>query len=88
MSYEIWWTKTAQKDLNKIKQKETLYKKLIALLKILQEDPYASPPSFEKLAGDLKGLCSRRINIQHRLIYEILTKENKIKILTCWTHYE
>jgi Txe/YoeB family toxin of toxin-antitoxin system len=88
MSYELYFTKTAQKDLDKIKQNKALQNKLVKLLKILQEDPYESPPFFEKLAGDMKNFYSRRINLQHRLVYQISGKTKQIKILKCWTHYE
>ena len=58
------------------------------LLHVLREDPYRSPPSFEKLVGDLTGAVSRRINIQHRLVYQVLERERVVKVLRMWTHYE
>jgi len=58
------------------------------LLQILREDPYRSPPPYEKLVGDLSGACSRRINIQHRLVYQILDDLKAVKIIRMWTHYE
>ena len=58
------------------------------LLDVLREDPYRSPPPFENLVGDLAGACSRRINIQHRLVYQVLERERVVKVLRMWTHYE
>jgi Txe/YoeB family toxin of toxin-antitoxin system len=58
------------------------------LLQVLREDPYRSPPPFEKLVGDLTGAFSRRINIQHRLVYQVLERERVVKVLRMWTHYE
>ena len=58
------------------------------LLHVLREDPYRSPPPFEKLVGDLTGAVSRRINIQHRLVYQVLEREPVVKVLRMWTHYE
>ena len=58
------------------------------LLALLEKDPFQSPPSFEKLVGDLAGAYSRRINIQHRLVYEVFTKEGVVRVLRMWTHYE
>jgi Txe/YoeB family toxin of toxin-antitoxin system len=58
------------------------------LLEILRENPYRTPPPYEKLIGDLKGACSRRINIQHRLIYQILENEKTVKVIRMWSHYE
>lgn len=58
------------------------------LLRVLREDPYRSPPPFEKLVGDLTGASSRRINIQHRLVYQVLERERVVKVLRMWTHYE
>ena len=58
------------------------------LLHVLREDPYRSPPPFEKLVGDLTGACSRRINIQHRLVYQVLDRERVVKVLRMWTYYE
>lgn len=82
--YRILFSKKAEKDLQRIKL-SPLKKQLYNLLEVLENDPY-SPP-YEKLQGALKGLCSRRINIQHRLVYEI-DEENKIvKIYSAWTHY-
>ena len=85
--YEIFYTKTAVKDIANLKAAH-LDAKAKALIDILKEDPYRTPPSYEKLVGDLQGLYSRRINIQHRLIYEIFESEKKVKIISLWTHYE
>jgi toxin YoeB len=65
-----------------------LAKKAKELLELIQENPYADPPPFEALVGDLKGAYSRRINIQHRLVYEVVEDEHVIKVLRLWTHYE
>jgi len=86
----IWrlvYTAQARKDAKKI-QAAGLREKAEVLLELLDKDPYASPPPFERLLGDLKGAVSRRINIQHRLVYQVLDEEKTIKILRMWTHYE
>ena len=88
MTYKIYLTHNAQKDIEKLKQRASAYKKYCALLNILEENPYQNPPPYEKLGGDLKGLYSRRLNIQHRLLYQVFEEENGIKILSVWTHYE
>ena len=85
--YILIFTKQAQKDALKIKQ-AGLKTKAQKLLNILEENPSHNPPPYEKLVGDLSGLCSRRINIQHRLVYEVFENEKKIKILRMWSHYE
>jgi len=87
VNWEIFFTKQAQKDAEKISQ-AGLKPKVDELLKLLAENPFQNPPSYEKLVGDLTGTYSRRITIQHRLIYQIYPKNNKIKILRMWTHYE
>jgi toxin YoeB len=87
VKYQIVFTKQAQKDAEKIK-KNNLKDKVEKLLEILKEDPYKNPPGYEKLVGDLKGTYSRRINIQHRLVYQIYDKEKTVKIIRMWTHYE
>ena len=87
MSWKIVFTKQAQKDARKLAE-AGLKSKAEELLKIVQTDPFLSPPSFEKLVGDLAGAYSRRINIQHRLVYQILEDEQIVKILRMWTHYE
>nr|WP_242018188.1 MULTISPECIES: Txe/YoeB family addiction module toxin [unclassified Synechocystis] len=81
------YTKQAQKDAKKLAS-AGLKPKAEALLDIIREDPYANPPRYEKLVGDLAGAYSRRINIQHRLVYEVIEEEKTIKILRLWTHYE
>lgn len=65
-----------------------LKQKALALLDVIRHDPYQNPPPYEKLVGDLSGAYSRRINIQHRLVYQVLEKENIVKVLRLWTHYE
>ena len=85
--WKIVFTKQAQKDAEKI-ARAGLKKKAEALLKILRENPYRNPPVFEKLVGDLSGAYSRRINLQHRLIYQIYEELNTVKIIRMWTHYE
>ena len=85
--WKILYTKQAQKDADKI-ARAALKKKAAALLKILEENPYQSPPAYEKLVGDLSGAYSRRINRQHRLVYQIYEELRLIKIIRMWTHYE
>jgi toxin YoeB len=80
-------SKQAIKDLEKLKQ-AGLAEKAKNLAFILQDDPFQNPPPFEKLIGDLNGYFLRRINIQHRLVYEVLKQENIVKILRMWSHYE
>ena len=87
MSWELYYTKQALKDAKKIGQ-SGLKKKAQSLLEIISNNPYQNSPPYEKLVGDLSGAYSRRINIQHRLVYQVLEKENAIKILRMWTHYE
>lgn len=87
MSWKLVYTKQAQKDAKKIAS-SGLKPKTQELLKILQENPFHNPPAFEKLAGDLAGAYSRRINIQHRLVYQVYEKERVVKVLRMWTHYE
>ncbi len=85
--YKIVYTKTATKDIPKLKAAH-LDVKAKALIDVIRETPYQTPPSYEKLVGDLQGLFSRRINIQHRLVYQVLEEEKTIKIVSLWTHYE
>lgn len=85
--YEIFYTKTAIKDIPKLKAAH-LDGKAKMLIDIIRENPFQTPPSYEKLVGDLYGQYSRRINLQHRLIYEVFESEKKIKIISLWTHYE
>ena len=87
MSWRVVYTGHAQKDAKKI-AKSNLKKKTIELISLLEQDPFQNPPQFEKLVGDLEGAYSRRINIQHRLVYQVLTKERVVKVLRMWTHYE
>lgn len=87
MSWELVYTKQAQKDATKITS-SGLKDKAKSLLDIIQKDPFQNPPPYEKLVGELSGAYSRRINIQHRLVYQIYKKEHTIKILRLWTHYE
>ena len=85
--YKIFYTKTALKDISKL-QTAHLDEKAKELIAIIKENPYQTPPSYEKLVGNLRGLYSRRINIQHRLVYEVFEVEKKIKIVSLWSHYE
>ena len=85
--YKIVYRKQALKDLEKIK-KTNLKEKAKRLIAIIKENPYQNPPPYEKLIGDLSGAYSRRINIQHRLVYQVLEDMKTIKILRMWTHYE
>ena len=85
--WRLVYTKQAQKDAKKVAG-AGLKEKVQALLDVLAEDPFTSPPPFEKLIGDLSGAYSRRINIQHRLVYQVLKKERIVKVLRMWTHYE
>ena len=85
--WRIVFTKQAQKDAKKLAA-AGLRPKAEKLLDILRENPYQTPPPFEKLLGDLSGAYSRRINIQHRLVYEVLTDEKAVKVIRMWTHYE
>lgn len=87
MSWRLLYTKAAQKDAKKLAA-AGLKPKAQALLEILGQDPYQTPPPFEKLVGDLSGAYSRRVNIQHRLVYQILDEERVVKVLQMWTHYE
>ena len=87
MTWELVYTKQAQKDAKQLAS-SGLKNKAILLLVIIQKDPYQNPPPYEKLVGDLSGAYSRRINIQHRLVYQIYEKEHTIKVIRVWTHYE
>jgi len=87
VSGRLIYTKQAQKDARKLAA-SGLKPKAQVLLAILAEDPFQKPPPFKKLAGDLAGAYSRRINIQHRLVYEVLEDEGIIKVLRLWTHYK
>ncbi len=85
--WRVVFTKQGQKDAKKLSA-SGLRPKAEKLIEILQENPYQTPPPFEKLLGDLSGAFSRRINIQHRLVYQILDDENVVKVIRMWTHYE
>jgi toxin YoeB len=85
--WELVFTKQSQKDARKLAS-SNLRDKAQALLDILQVNPFQNPPPYEKLIGDLDGAYSRRINIQHRLVYEVIESEGTVKILRMWTHYE
>ncbi|MBL7084988.1 MAG: Txe/YoeB family addiction module toxin [Candidatus Omnitrophica bacterium] len=87
VKWKLYFTKQAQKDAKKISAAR-LRSKTEALLEILKNNPFQSPPPFEKLVGDLEGACSRRINIQHRLVYQVLRRHKTVKIIRMWTHYE
>lgn len=87
MRWKVIFTKQAQKDARKIAD-SGLRLKAEKLIEILQSNPLQKPPSYEKLIGDLSGAYSRRINIQHRLVYQILEKAKIVKIIRMWTHYE
>ena len=87
MSWELVYTKQAQKDAKKLSA-SGLKRKAQELLEIIKENPYQNPPPYEKLVGDLFGAYSRRINIQHRLVYQVYENENTIKVIRLWTHYE
>jgi Txe/YoeB family toxin of toxin-antitoxin system len=84
--YKLLYTRFAQKDAKKIAQ-SGLKNKCQELLKIIKNNPYKNPPAYKKLEGDLKGRMSRRINLQHRLVYEVFEKEKVVKILGMWSHY-
>ncbi len=87
MTWKLVYTKQAQKDAKKLAS-SGLKPKAQELLALIAEDPYRKPPPFEKLIGDLSGAYSRRINIQHRLVYQVLENERVVKVLRLWSHYE
>ena len=87
MSWQVVFTKQAQKDAKRLTS-AGLRPKAEQLLAVLQSNPYQTPPPYEKLVGDLTGAYSRRINIQHRLVYQVLDEEKIVKVLRMWTHYE
>lgn len=86
-SWRVVFTRQAQKDAKKGATTD-LRPKVQYLLDVLREDPWRSPPPFERLVGDLAGAFSRRINVQHRLVYEVLPDERTVKVIRMWTHYE
>lgn len=87
VSWQLVFTKQAQKDAKKIAH-SGLKPQAERLLEILKVNPYQNPPPYEKLVGDLSGACSRRINIQHRLVYQVLDDIKTVKVIRMWTHYE
>jgi toxin YoeB len=87
VNWQLVYTKQAKKDARKLAS-SGLKSQAEHLLDILKEDPFKSPPTFEKLVGDLSGACSRRINIQHRLVYQVLDDIKTVKVIRMWTHYE
>ena len=87
MSWRVVFTRQAQKDARTLAS-SGLKEKAKALRSVLAENPFQTPPPYEKLVGDLAGAYSRRINIQHRLVYEVLQVERTVKVLRMWTHYE
>ena len=87
MNWEVVYAKQAMKDAKKLAS-GGLKPKAQELLAVLANDPFQNPPPFEKLVGDLAGAYSRRINIQHRIVYEVFTEEKAVRILRMWTHYE
>ncbi len=87
MTWRLVYTRQAQRDAKKLNS-SGLKPKTERLLAILATDPYRSPPPFEKLVGDLAGAYSRRINVQHRIVYEVLDGDRVVKVLRMWTHYE
>jgi toxin YoeB len=87
VSWKLVYTKQAQKDAEKLAA-AGLKAKAQALLAVLEQNPYQTPPPFEKLVGDLSGAYSRRISIQHRLVYQVLDDAHLVKVLRMWTHYD
>lgn len=87
MTWQLVYTKQAQKDAQKLAA-AGLKDKAKGLLAVLQENPFQNPPPYEKLVGDLAGAYSRRINIQHRLVYQVLQEEQVVKVLRLWSHYD
>ncbi len=87
VSWSVVYAKQALKDAKKVKA-SGLKEKAQALLDVLESDPFQNPPPFEKLVGDLSGAYSRRINIQHRLVYEVFPEQRTVRVLRMWTHYD
>jgi Txe/YoeB family toxin of toxin-antitoxin system len=87
VTWRVVFTKHAQKDAHKLAA-AGLKEKAQSLLRVVADNPFATPPPYEKLVGDLAGAYSRRINIQHRLVYQVLESERVVKVLRMWTHYE
>jgi Txe/YoeB family toxin of toxin-antitoxin system len=87
VSWQLIYTKHAQKDAEKLAA-AGLKEKANSLLAILSDNPFQNPPAYEKLVGDLAGAYSRRINIQHRLVYQVIEEQRVVKVLRIWSHYE
>jgi toxin YoeB len=87
VKWKVVYTKQAQKDAKKLRR-SGLKQKALTILEILKEDPFKTPPPYKKLVGDLTGAYSRRINIHHRIVYQIIQDKKIIKIIRMWTHYE
>lgn len=87
MSYKIVYTKKSLKDIPKLKASK-LDQKARNLIALIRENSWQTPPPYEKLRGDLQGAVSRRINIQHRLVYQVIEEESTVKIISMWTHYD
>lgn len=87
MSWRVVFTRQAQTDAHHLAS-AGLKDKAQTLLAVLAEDPFQTPPPYEKLVGDIAGACSRRINIQHRLVYQVLQEQRTVKVLRMWSHYE
>ncbi len=87
MTWQLIYTRAAQKDAPKLAS-AGLKEKALTLLAVLKENPFQNPPPYEKLTGDLAGAYSRRINIQHRLVYQVLAERHAVKVLRMWSHYE
>ena len=87
MSWTLVYTKQAKRDAKKL-ARSGLKPAAKKLLEVLGKNPYQNPPPYEKLVGDLSGACSRRINIQHRLVYQVMTEIKTVKVIRMWTHYE
>ena len=87
MSWRIVFTRQAQKDAEKVSA-SNLKPKAEKIIKILRQNPFLTPPPYEKLVGDLTGAFSRRLNIQHKIVYQVIADEKTVKIVRMWTHYE
>jgi toxin YoeB len=87
VTFKVVFSKAAQKDARKL-ARSSLRAKAEELIALLGDDPFRTPPRYEKLVGELDGACSRRINVQHRLVYQVLADERIVKVLRMWTHYE
>ena len=87
MAWKIIYTKQAQSDVKPL-LKEGFKQKALVILGILEQNPFQNPPPYEKLVGDLDGFCSRRLNIQHRIVYQVYKAEKVVKVIRMWTHYE